>query len=150
MRGAATKVLLLAVSVAAATAGTATATVAQPVEGYHDPGNRIGCVMFQAYDSHGNAVKCGRKGKPGGLLLTSAGRAHRDSWSWPARRLGQVFFPVTYGTTYYLYGGTAKSQGDASILRCVFRREPSVRVRCTNGDGYGIRVTRTSLRRLAP
>ncbi len=138
----------LMVALCALMASATTATAAQPVEGYHDPGNRIGCVMFQAYDSHGNAVKCGRKGRPGGLLLTSAGKAQKTSWSWPARRLGQVFFPVTYGTTYYLYGGTAKVQGDSSILRCVFKRRPSVRVRCTNGDGYSIRVTRAGLRRM--
>ena len=106
--------------------------------------------MFQAYDSHGNAVKCGRKGKPGGLLLTSAGKAQKVPWSWPARRLGQVFFPVTYGTTYYLYGGTAKIEGDSSILRCVFKLDRRSRVRCTNRGGYSIRVTRTTLRRVAP
>src|SRR4051812_9728658 len=33
----------------------APATAARPVEGYHDAGNRIGCVMYQNFDSYGNA-----------------------------------------------------------------------------------------------
>ena len=131
-------------------AGAPAAQAARPVEGYHDPGDRIGCVMFQRYDSHGNAVKCGRRGRGGGLLLTSAGPARTAAWSWPARRLRGRFFTVAYGTTYYLYGGTAKLEGDASVLRCVFRRRPKVRVRCTNGDGFAIEVTRARLRRLEP
>jgi hypothetical protein len=120
------------------------------VEGYHDPGDRIGCVMYQRYDRHGNAVKCGVNGGSRGLLLRSAGRAQSKPWSWPASSLGNVFFTVTYGQTYYLYGGTAKLEGDDSILRCVFKRRPSVRVRCTNGDGDAIQVTRRKLRRIAP
>jgi hypothetical protein len=134
----------------AVVATAAPAAAARPVEGYHDRGGRIGCVMFQNYDRHGNAVKCGRRGRPGGVLLTSAGPSRRAAWTWPARRLGGRFFTAAYGVTYYLYGGTAKLQGDSSILRCVFRRRPSVRVRCTNGDGYAIVVTRTRLRRLEP
>ena len=126
------------------------ASAASPVEGYHDRGNRIGCVMFQNFNSHGNAVKCGRKEGDRGLLLTSAGPSRKASWRWPAWSLKGLFFTASYGQTLYLYGGTAKLQGDSSILRCTFRRRPSVRVRCTNGDGYAIEVTRTKVRRIAP
>ena len=48
----------------------------------------------------------------------------------------------------YLSGGTAKLVGDKSTLRCRFLRTPSVRVRCFNGDGHSIEVTRTTLRRV--
>ncbi len=129
-------------------ASAAPASAAMPVEGYHDPGDRIGCVMYQHYDANGNAVKCGRRGGHKGLLLTSAGPSRKGAWRWPARRLGSLFFTAGYGTTYYLYGGTAKFEGDSSILRCVFKRRPSVRVRCMNGDGYAIEVTRTKLRQI--
>jgi hypothetical protein len=124
------------------------AEAAPPVEGYHDRGNRIGCVMYQDYDRHGNAVKCGRNGGDRGLLLRSAGTARFKPWSWPADALGDLFFTATYGLTLYLYGGTAKLHGDDSVLRCTFRKRPSVRVRCLNGDGSGIRVTRSRLRRI--
>jgi hypothetical protein len=138
-------VFALAVLAAPADAGAA-----QPVEGYRDPGKRIGCVMYQFYDSHGNAVRCGAKGKSSGLLLRSAGAASKASWSWPSKSLGQLFFTVSYGRTYYLVGGTAKLDGSSSDLRCVWKRSPSVRVRCTNGDGYAIEITRTRARRIAP
>lgn len=130
--------------------GAAPATAARPVEGYHDAGNRIGCVMYQNFNTDGNAVRCGRKGGRRGLLLTSAGPSRKQSWTWPARRLRSLFFTAPYGRTLYLYGGTAKLEGDSSTLRCLFKRHPSVRVRCTNGDGYAIEVTRTTLRRIAP
>jgi hypothetical protein len=138
-------VLVVALGVVAAPAGAAA-----PVEGYHDPGNRIGCVMYAFYDSNGNAVRCGAKGKSRGLLLRSAGAASRVSWSWPARTLGNLFFTATYSKTLYLIGGTAKLDGSDADLRCVFRRSPSVRVRCTNGGGYAIEITRTKARRIAP
>src|SRR4051794_24204251 len=120
---------------------------APPVEGYHDRGDEVGCVMYQGYDRHGNAVKCGRNGGHRGLLLRSAGAARFKPWSWPAESLGDLFFTATYGQTLYLYGGTAKLQGDESILRCTFKRRPSVGVRCLNGEGTGIEVTRSGLRR---
>jgi hypothetical protein len=129
--------------------GSAPAAADQPVEGYHDSGDRVGCVMYAHFDANGNAVKCGRRGGEHGLLLTSAGPARRKAWTWPARRLGNLFFTASYGVTYYLYGGTAKLEGDRSILRCRFRRAP-VRVRCTNGDGHAIVATRHGVRRIAP
>lgn len=125
------------------------ASAAGPVEGYHDPGNRVGCVMFQDFNSDGNAVKCGRRAGGRGLLLTAAGPARKASWRWPKRSLKGLFFTATYGKTLYLYGGTAKLEGDSSVLRCVFKRRPSVRVRCTNGDGEAIEVTRRKVRRIA-
>jgi hypothetical protein len=124
------------------------AEAAPPVEGYHDRGDRIGCVMYQHYDRHGNAVKCGRNGGERGLLLRSAGSARYRPWSWPDAMLGKLFFTATYGQTLYLRGGTAKLDGDDTILRCTFRKRPTVRVRCLNGDGFGIRVTRNRLRRI--
>ncbi len=108
---------LLAAFVAAPAASAAT-----PVEGYRAPDNRVGCVMYQGYNDNGNAVKCGRRGSSNGLLLPSAGAARKQKWRWPARQLGDLFFTATYGQTLYLYGGTAKLEGDDSILRCEFRR----------------------------
>ncbi len=135
------------VAAIAAAAACATSAQAAEVEGYHDPGNRIGCVLIQGYDSHGNAVRCGAKGRSRGLLLTNDGSARRASWRWPASKLGTLFFTAGYNTTYYLVGGTAKLDGGRSDLRCTFRRRPSVRVVCKNGDGRGIVVTKTKLRR---
>jgi transposase-like protein len=47
-------------------------------------------------------------------------------------------------------GCSPQSLRNSSVLRCVFKRRPSVRVRCTNGDGDAIEVTRRKLRRIAP
>jgi hypothetical protein len=135
---------------AALWAGSAPAGAAPPVEGYHDPGDRVGCVMYQGYDRNGNAVKCGHRNGSSGLLLRSAGAAQSKPWTWPAATLGNLFFTASYGRTLYLLGGTAKLDGDASDLRCTFKRSPSVRVRCSNGDGHSIVVTRHKLRRIAP
>ena len=132
----------------AAALPAAPVVAAPPVEGYHDRGDRVGCVMYQEYDRHGNAVKCGRDGGERGLLLRSKGAAGFKAWSWPARTLGDLFFTARYGQTLYLYGGTAKLEGDDSILRCRFKKRPSVRVRCLNGDGFGLLVTRNRLRRV--
>ena len=132
----------------AAALTAAPVAAAPPVEGYHDRGDRVGCVMYQGYDRHGNAVKCGRNGGDRGLLLRSAGAARFKPWSWPAENLGNLFFTARYGQTLYLYGGTAKLEGDDSILRCTFKQRPSVRARCLNGDGFGIVVTRSRLRQL--
>lgn len=124
------------------------ASAATPVEGYRAPDNRVGCVMYQGFNEDGNAVKCGRRGSSKGLLLPSAGSARKQKWRWPARQLGDLFFTATYGQTLYLYGGTAKLQGDDTVLRCTFRRGRGVR--CDNGDGYGIEVTRSGNRRISP
>jgi hypothetical protein len=144
MRG----VWVAAGSALAAALWVSAAGAAPPVEGYHDPGNRVGCVMYQGYDRHGNAVKCGRNGGSRGLLLRSVGTARSKPWSWPAETLGNLFFTAKYGQTLYLYGGTAKLQGDDSILRCTFKKRPSVRVRCVNREGFGIQVTRGRVRRI--
>ena len=138
---------VLAAVTLAAVLSAAPAGAAPPVEGYHDRGDRVGCVMYQGFDRHGNAVKCGFNGGESGLLLRSAGSARAKPWSWPARSLGNLFFTATYGQTLYLVGGTAKLDGDDSELRCAFKKRPSVRVRCLNGDGDGIVVTRSRLRR---
>jgi hypothetical protein len=125
-----------------------TATAATPVEGYRAPDNQVGCVMYQGFNDDGNAVKCGRRGSSKGLLLPPAGAARTQKWRWPARQLGDLFFTATYGQTLYLYGGTAKLQGDDSVLRCRFRRGNGVR--CDNGDGYAIEVSRRGSRRINP
>jgi hypothetical protein len=129
--------------------GAAPAGAAPPVEGYHDAGDRVGCVMYQGFDRHGNAVKCGFNGGDDGLLLRSAGAARTKPWSWPARSLGNLFFTTNYGQTLYLVGGTAKLDGTRRDLRCTFKKRPSVRVKCFNGDGDGIVVTRRSVRRIS-
>jgi hypothetical protein len=133
---------------AAALAAPVSAYAARPVEGYRSPDGRVGCVLYQAFNEDGNAVKCGRRGSARGLLLPSAGPARSMAWRWPARQLGRLFFTARYNQTLYLYGGTAKLEGDETILRCVFRRGRGVR--CTNGDVYAIVVTRTGARRISP
>jgi hypothetical protein len=124
-----------------------TAQAAQPVEGYRTADGRIGCVMYQGFNSAGNAVKCGRRGSSRGLLLASDGSARSAAWRWPARSLGSLFFRTTPGQTLYLYGGTAKVEGDDSNLRCSFTRAS---VRCLNGGGAGLTVTATGARRIQP
>lgn len=126
----------------------ASAVAATPVEGYHDAGDRVGCVMYQGFDRDGNAVKCGGRDGSRGLLLRSAGAATSRPWSWPARSLGDRFFIARYGQTLYLRGGTAKLDGDSSDLRCTFKRLPTARVKCRNEDRDGIVVTRNTVRRI--
>jgi hypothetical protein len=126
----------------------ANASAARPVEGYRSPDSRVACVLYQGFNADGNAVKCGRRGSNEGLLLPSAGAARSVKWSWPAKQLGSLLFKARYNQTLYLYGGTAKLEGDASVLRCVFKKGTGVR--CTNGDGYGIAVSRTGAHRVAP
>ncbi len=117
---------------------------AADVEGYHDPGGRIGCVMMRSA-SNSHSVRCGAHGSSKGLLLGATGSARKVAWSWPASSLGQLFFPVTYGTTYYLVGGTAKLDGTSKDLRCRWSKKPSVRVKCSNAN-HSITVTKTQLR----
>lgn len=146
--GQVTRTVVATVAVAAVTLEPPAASAARPVEGYRSADNRIGCVMNQAFNRTGNAVKCGWRGSSRGLLLTSAGPARDARWSWPARQLGDLFFTARYGQTLYLYGGTAKLEGDEAVLRCVFG--PSRGVLCTNGEGHTIAVTRVRSPRITP
>ena len=123
----------------------AVASAAEPVEGYRSADNRVGCVMYAHFNAVGNAVRCGRRGSARGLLLTSNGAARRATWRWPARELGSLFFSARPGQTLYLYGGTAKLEGDEGILRCTFTRSS---VRCLNGSDDGVRVSRVGARRI--
>jgi hypothetical protein len=132
--------------VAIAAAVGASPAAARPVEGYHTPDGRIGCVMYPGFNADGNAVKCGRHGSARGLLLPSAGPARKMAWSWPAKSLGSLFFTAPLNRKLYFYGGTAKLVGDDSILRCTFSK---AKVVCRNGDGYGLTVTRGSTRAIA-
>jgi hypothetical protein len=113
------------------------------IEGYHDRGDRIACVMVKRA-SGATAVRCGARGRSKGLLLGSSGRARRVRWEWRTDRPDIDHFTVKYGQTLYLYGGTAKLEGDSKTLRCTFLRSPSVRVRCRN-RAHEIVVTRTRL-----
>jgi hypothetical protein len=117
---------------------------AADLEGYHDPGKRIGCVMMRSA-SNAHSVRCGARGSSKGLILSANGSARKVSWHWPASSLGQLFFTVTYGTTYYLVGGTAKLDGTNKDLRCRWSKAPSVRVKCSNAN-HSITVTKTQLR----
>jgi hypothetical protein len=135
-------------AVVALLAFPAVAAAATPVEGYHSADGREGCVMYQQFNSHGNAVKCGRRGSGKGLLLTSTGAARKQAWHWPAHQLGSLFFTAPENKTLYLTGGTAKLDGTKNDLRCTFKK--ALGVTCTNGDGYGVIVTRSSIRAVAP
>jgi hypothetical protein len=116
------------------------------VEGYHSPDNRVACVMVLNYDAHGNAARCGRKGSSKGLLLASAGAARPAKWRWPDARKLYSFTPAPLGRTLYLVGGTAKLKGNRSELRCTFTG--SSHVRCLNGQGHGLDVTRHAVKRV--
>ena len=137
--------VLVAYTLGLVVALASSARAAQPVEGYRSADNRVGCVMYQGFNAHGNAVKCGRRGSSRGLLLTGDGAARRASWQWPATQLGSLFFRTRPGQTLYLTGGTAKLQGDENTLRCTFARSS---VRCLNASGNGIAVSRSGTRRI--
>jgi hypothetical protein len=146
MRSALARTFLAAFTVLGVHASAASA--ARPVEGYRSPDNKVGCVLYQNFNSAGNAVKCGRRGSNKGLLLPYAGAARKMAWSWPASRLGTLFFKASWNKTLYLDGGTARLDGGPSILRCTFKKPAEVR--CTNGGGYGIIVNKTTLRAVTP
>jgi hypothetical protein len=61
--------------------------------------------------------------------------------------LAELFFLARPGRTLYLYGGTAKLQGDESVLRSRFTRGS---VRRTNRDGYAIAVGPSGTRSINP
>jgi hypothetical protein len=116
------------------------------VEGYHSPDNRVACVMILRYDRAGNAVRCGRKGSRQGLLLASHGAARSVRWRWPDAHKLFSFTPAPLGKTLYLVGGTAKLKGNAHELRCTFTGRSHVR--CLNGAGRGLDVTRRRVKRV--
>src|ERR1700712_4062136 len=124
------------------------ATAPQPVEGYRSPDGRVGCVLFQDYDSHGNAVACGRRTGTRGVLLTGSGAAKAAAWTWPADRLGSDFFTARWDRTLYLSGGTAKTTGSSTTLRCVFRSPAGVQ--CLNRSGVGLAITSTTIGTITP
>jgi hypothetical protein len=115
-----------------------------PAEGYHSPANHVACVLLLRYNRDGNAVRCGRRGSGTGVLLTWRGAARKVKWRWPTRL--PEFYKAPVGRTLYLIGGTAKIQGDRTMLRCTFTGRDHVR--CLNRDGGGLDVTRTAARTL--
>jgi hypothetical protein len=116
------------------------------VEGYHSPDNRVACVMVLRYDAAGNAVRCGHKGSGKGLLLPSRGSARAVKWRWPNPDKLFSWIPARSGQTFYLVGGTAKITGTRHQLRCTFSGRSHVR--CLNGQGHGLDVTRRSVKRV--
>jgi hypothetical protein len=116
------------------------------VEGYHSPDNRVACVMVLHYDAAGNAVRCGRKGSGKGLLLPSDGPAKAAKWRWPDAHKLFSFTLAPPGRTLYLVGGTAKIKGNARELRCTFTG--AGHVRCLNGQGHGLDVTKRAVKRV--
>jgi hypothetical protein len=116
------------------------------VEGYHSPDNRVACVMVLKYDAAGNAARCGRKGAAKGLLLPSDGPAKSVRWRWPDAKKLFSFTAAPPGRTLYLVGGTAKVKGNAHQLRCTFTGRSHVR--CLNGQGRGLDVTNTAVKRV--
>ena len=120
-----------------------------PSSGQQDQAYRVrdgntACVVYQGFNSDGHAVKCGRRGSSEGLVLPSAGASRATEWQWPDESL---FVVVAAGQTLYLRGGSARLQGDDSDLRCEFDGDE---VRCDNGDGYAIAVSRSGSTRIAP
>ncbi len=116
------------------------------VEAYHSPDNRVACVMVLNYDTAGNAARCGRKGSGHGLLLPADGAAKPAKWRWPDAHKLFSFTPAPPGRTLYLVGGTAKLNGNRHQLRCTFTGRSHVR--CVNGQGHGVDVTKTSVKRV--
>jgi hypothetical protein len=116
-----------------------------PVEGFHSPGNHVACVTLLRYNRDGNAVRCGRKGSGRGRLLAWHGPSRKTRWRWPTKRsLHGFYYAAPPGRTLYLTGGTAKLNGNNSMLRCTFTGRDHVR--CLNGDGHGIEAGRTYVR----
>jgi hypothetical protein len=111
-------------------------------EGYHSTGKHVACVLLLRYNADGNAVRCGRRGSSSGRVVTWRGRSRTARWSWPTKL--PDFYLAPTGKTLYLTGGTAKLQGNKTMLRCTFTG--SDHVRCLNGDGHGVDVTRSTLR----
>jgi hypothetical protein len=116
------------------------------VEGYHSPDNRVACVMVLKYNAAGNAARCGRKGSAKGLLLPASGPARSVTWRWPNAHKLYSFTPAPAGRTLYLVGGTAKVKGNVHQLRCTFTG--ASHVRCLNGQGRGLDVTRKAVKRV--
>ena len=51
---------------------------------------------------------------------------------------------MTYGMTYYFYGGTSKLQGDDTTLRCTMRDSG---ITCRNRDRHGFKLEPASTKR---
>jgi hypothetical protein len=116
-----------------------------PVEGFHSPGNHVACVTLLRYNRDGNAVRCGRRGSGKGRLLAWHGPSRKARWRWPTKKsLHSFYYRAPLGKTLYLTGGTAKVDGNSSMLRCTYTGRDHVR--CLNGDGYGIEAGRTYVR----
>ena len=115
-----------------------------PAEGYHSRGNHVACVLLLRYNRDGNAVRCGRRGSSQGRLVTWHGASRQIKWHWPTKKsLHNNFYTAPVGQTLYLTGGTAKLTGTDRMLRCLYTGRDHVR--CINGDGYGVEVTRTAV-----
>jgi hypothetical protein len=117
------------------------------VEGYHSPDDRVACVMVLNYDAAGNAARCGRRrGSAKGLLLPASGPAKTVKWRWPDKAKLFAWVAAPTGRTLYLVGGTAKVKGNRHELRCTFTGRSHVR--CLNGQGRGLDVTRRAVKRV--
>src|SRR4051794_33749661 len=81
-RAGAVRAMRLALALLALLVFAAPAAAAD-VEGYHDPGDRIACIMVKRGDG-ATAVRCGAHGRTRGLLLNGSGAARSAAWSWPA------------------------------------------------------------------
>jgi hypothetical protein len=102
--------------------------------------------MVLNYNAAGNAARCGRKGSGKGLLLSSDGAARAVKWRWPNAHKLYSFTAAPPGRTLYLVGGTAKLKGNRRELRCTFTGRSHVR--CLNGQGHGVDVTRTAVKKV--
>jgi hypothetical protein len=106
-------------------------------EAIRSPSGRIKCAISRGPDGH--RVECTMDEAP-----TASGETNwwRLDDTGSATRFRRTVFQgeaneMPYGKTYYFYGGTAKLQGDDTILRCTMRESG---ITCQNREGHGFKL----------
>jgi hypothetical protein len=106
-------------------------------EAIRSPTGRIKCAISRGAGGH--RVECTMDESP-----TASGET---TW-WRLDETGSVVRfrrtvfqgeaeEMSYGKTYYFYGGTAKLQGDDTVLRCTMRETG---ITCQNRTGHGFKL----------
>jgi len=106
-------------------------------EALRSPSGRIKCAVSRGSDGH--RVECTMDENPTASGETTWWRLDETG---PAVRFRRTIFQgeaddMTYGETYYFYGGTAKLQGDDTTLQCAMRESG---ITCKNRDGHGFKL----------